>query len=103
MPIELVKNESNNTSTILIKGAFNCDLSSEFRHILESVTEPGCNVVIDMSMVDEIDSSALGMLLLLREQYGGNPNDIKIIKCRQDIHDVLRMANFQTMFNIDEL
>lgn len=103
MSIELTKNEANNIATIHIKGHFNFDVNAEFRRVLKSASEGGCEVVIDMSMVDEIDSSALGMLLLLREQCGGNPNKIKIIKCRQDIYDVLMMANFQTMFDIDEL
>ena len=103
MSIDLSKNDSNDVATISIKGHFNFDVNADFRKILDSASDGDYKVVIDMAMVDEIDSSALGMLLLLREQCGAISEKIKIKNCRQDIYDVLIMANFQTMFDIDEI
>ena len=102
MAIEFNKNESSNMATVLIKGHFNFDMNAEFREVLDCVSESKYGVTVDMSMVDQIDSSALGMLLLLREQCGGNNARIKIIKCRPEIHDVLKMANFQIIFDMDD-
>lgn len=103
MTIEFKENESANIATIIIKGSFNFDVNAEFRRALESSVESKRKIVVDMSMVDNIDSSALGMLLLLREQCAGRDSKIRIINCRQDICDVLKMANFQLMFDIDDL
>lgn len=102
MTIEFEKNESTNSAVITIKGHFNFDMNADFKRAMDSATGSKCKIVVDMSMVDEIDSSALGMLLLLREQCGKSDR-IKIVKCRPDICDVLKMANFQTMFDIDGL
>lgn len=103
MTIEFEKNESSNAVTIIIKGDFTFDSNAEFRRAMESAVDLQRKIIVDMSMVDRIDSSALGMLLLLREQSGSNSKQIKIIKCNQDIRDVLKMANFQAVFDVDGL
>lgn len=103
MSIEFEKNEAGNTATIVIKGGFNFDSNAEFRRAMGLAVESQRKIIVDMAMVDRIDSSALGMLLLLREQCGGSSSGIRIIKCKQDIRDVLKMANFQSVFDIDEL
>jgi len=47
-----------------------------------------------------MDSSALGMLLLMREEHATENTKIKIINCRKNIRALLSMANFQTLFDI---
>ena len=101
MAIEFEKNESGHGGTIRIKGNFNFDVNRDFREALKAAENSGCNIIIDMSFVDEIDSSALGMLLLLREHCGGNNARIKIVKSNPAISAILKMANFQNMFDIE--
>lgn len=101
MAIEFEKNESGHGGTIRIKGNFNFDVNRDFREALRAAADSGCNIIIDMSLVNEIDSSALGMLLLLREQCGGNNARIKIVKSSAAILAILKMANFQNMFDIE--
>jgi anti-anti-sigma factor len=103
MTIEFEKNESDNTGIIRIRGLFNFDANPEFRKALEAGVGSDCKIIVDMSQVDEIDSSALGMLLLLREQCGGNHARIRIVKSKAHILAVLKMANFQNLFDIDAL
>lgn len=103
MTVEFENNEASNTATLRIKGPFNFDINGDFRGALKSAADSKRKVIVDLSMVNEIDSSALGMLLLLREQCGTNDKRVAIVKCRPDIYDILKMANFQTMFDIDGL
>ena len=46
-------------------------------------------------------SSALGMLLLLREYVGGDAGRINITGCGDDIRRVLKIANFEKLFTLD--
>ena len=100
MSISIVKDKANDEVNIVIEGRFDFSMNSDFRKIL---TDPDClggKYTIDMGAVEDLDSSALGMLLLLREKAGGDNANIKISRCRPDIIEMLKMANFQTMFNI---
>ena len=57
-------------ATLRLKGRFQFDSHREFRSAYEPyIADPAMRVVVvDFSGVDYLDSSALGMLLLLREK-----------------------------------
>jgi len=100
MSITMTKDDANNEVTIVIAGRFDFSMNTDFRKILSDPDSTAGKYVIDMGAVEDIDSSALGMLLLLREKAGGDNANIVISRCRPDIIEMLKMANFQTMFKI---
>ncbi len=58
------------------------------------------NYILDFARTDYIDSSALGMLLLLREAAGGDAHKIDFVNCKSAVKKVFDVANFSLMFNI---
>ena len=90
---------SENGLTITIDGRFDFSSHKEFRDAYRDV-DPGANYVVDMSKTDYMDSSALGMLLLLREYAGADKAKISITGCSPDIRKILTISNFQKLFNI---
>ncbi len=57
--------------------------------------------VVDLGGATYLDSSALGMLLLLRDHAGGDAAQIRLINCNADVRKVLSISNFQQLFVID--
>ena len=53
-----------------------------------------------MSQTEYIDSSALGMLLLLREHAGSEQGSVHLKGCRNDVKDILKVSNFDKLFEI---
>lgn len=88
-----------NKQIINIQGRFDFSLQSDFRQAYEH-SAPSSNFVIDFAAADYIDSSALGMLLLLRDYAGGDSANIDIIHCRNEIKNILEISNFQQLFKI---
>ncbi len=56
--------------------------------------------VIDLEQATTMDSSALGMLLLLRERAGGEGADIRIVNAQPDLRNTLRVAGFEELFTV---
>jgi anti-anti-sigma factor len=56
--------------------------------------------VIDLGDVDSMDSSALGMLLLLREHAGGDRSEIRIVNANTALRGTLRVAGFDKLFTL---
>ena len=54
--------------------------------------------VIDLGEVNRMDSSALGMLLLLREHAGGERSEIRIVNADSELRGTLRVAGFDKLF-----
>jgi anti-anti-sigma factor len=56
--------------------------------------------VVDLQATDYMDSSALGMLLVLRERAGGDRAQIRIVNCKPEIRRILDIARFGQLFQI---
>ena len=86
--------------TINIQGRFDFSTHLEFRRCYEALSdEPAC-YRLDMGETTYLDSSALGMLLLLRDRAGGDKAAIEIINCNPDVKKILTISNFQQLFRI---
>ncbi len=57
-------------------------------------------VEIDLSAVDYLDSSALGMLLMLREKAQAANKSVRLSNCRGSVRQVLDIANFGKLFTL---
>ena len=87
--------------TIKISGRFDFSSHQEFRKAYEAVSQSNLAYVIDMAAAEYLDSSALGMLLLMREHAGGDQADIRIVNCRPQIKNILKVANFAKLFKVE--
>ncbi len=89
------------TLTIKVTGRFDFSVHQEFRLAYEGLTPSPTQYVIDLGETSYLDSSALGMLLLLRDFSGGDSADIRISNCNQDVRKILAISNFEQLFRID--
>jgi len=87
--------DTNPEGTLIIKvdGRFDFGVHQDFRSAYENVTQKPKNYVIDMRAASYLDSSALGMLLLLRDFAGGDNSDVSIINTSPDVLKILTISN----------
>ena len=88
------------TCTIAISGRFDFTCQDAFRQAYESQPESVNEYVIDLAETEYLDSSALGMLLVLRDEAGGDDSAIRIVNCNADVDRVLVISNFNQMFEM---
>jgi len=100
MTVEVNLNASTNELVVKISGRFDFSLHQDFRKLSESQTNNVKSISIDLSRTDYIDSSALGMLLILRDKVGDNKSAIKIINAKPDVKKILEIANFDKLFTL---
>ena len=89
---------------INISGRFDYKVSQEFRDSYRQV--PGQDDVsyhVDLSDATYMDSSALGMLLLLREHAKCHGGSVFIDQPSKQIDNILKIANFEQLFTINYL
>lgn len=56
--------------------------------------------MVDLSEATYLDSSALGMLLLLRDHVGGDDSDVRVVHATADVRKILAISNFEKLFDI---
>ena len=89
--------------TITLPEKFDFRIHREFRAAYEQSENADRNFIINMRNTNYIDSSALGMLLLLREFTGNNPGNerVRIINIRDEVREILRISKFEKLFEIE--
>tara|TARA_B100001765_G_scaffold165589_1_gene108973 strand:- start:26 stop:331 length:306 start_codon:yes stop_codon:yes gene_type:complete len=101
MSIQASMSADSQILTINVKGRFDFGAHQEFRSAYERSGMTPRQYVVDLHETDYIDSSALGMLLLLRDHAGGDSADIRIVHCNPDVRKVLSISNFEQLFSIE--
>lgn len=84
--------------TISVKGRFDFAKHQEFRESYEQ--RELAEVIVDLKEATYLDSSALGMLLLLRDHAGGENSHIRVVNSSTDVKKILAISNFDKLFDI---
>ncbi len=100
MAITSKVSQDGNEVTIYIQGRFDFSSHQEFRAAYEKLPKAPAHFRVDLQETSYLDSSALGMLLLLRDHAGGDKADIEIVNCSSDVKKILTISNFEQLFTI---
>lgn len=100
--MSVTSNHPDGSSELVIRVSGRFDFSSHqaFKEAYESAAGEIESYLVDMAEATYLDSSALGMLLLLRDFAGGDNAKVSIANCNNDVRKILAIANFEQLFNI---
>lgn len=91
-----------NRVRIALSGRFDFNAHREFRRVCEEAFQrTGVAALdVDLSAVSYIDSSALGMLLLLKDRAEVAKWDLQLIHTPPPVRHILEVANFHKLFTL---
>ncbi len=93
---------SEGVATLGLQGRFDFNSHRDFREATESVLSDAAVTVlnVDLALVEYLDSSALGMLLMLRDKIKASNRRVALVNCRGPVKQVLEIANFAKLFEV---
>ncbi|MBI4741960.1 MAG: STAS domain-containing protein [Betaproteobacteria bacterium] len=93
---------NNGEARIKLAGRFDFNSHREFRAAYEPLLDNADvrTVVIDLGGVDYLDSSALGMLLMVRDKAGSANKAVTLANAQPGVKQVLDIANFGKLFKM---
>jgi len=93
------RSENGDETTVCVAGRFDYRVYDSFKACYQSIPEESTCINVDLSATEYMDSSALGMLLMLREHVGRAAR-ILLVNPTPDVRRVLAIANFDKLFSI---
>lgn len=95
---------SGNTAIINMTGRFDFNVQRDFKEAYDpQLTNLSVNTIeVNLAGVDYLDSSALGMLLMLRERASAAGKQLKLCKPGTSVAQILEIANFAKLFTIEK-
>jgi anti-anti-sigma factor len=90
------------TAILALEGRFDFNSHRDFRGAYDALLSDARvrEIELNFQKVDYLDSSALGMLLLLREKVDSSGKSIALTGLQGTVRQVLEIANFQRLFTI---
>lgn len=99
MSITVSINDETSEATIAIVGSFDFSLFNDFRAAYINLKNNYRLYVVDMTMVEYLDSAALGMLLSMRNSLEHSSN-IQLKGANEFIKNILMISRFDKRFDI---
>ena len=93
---------AGNTGTLNMSGRFDFNVQRDFKEAYDPLLKNSAvgNIDINLSAVTYLDSSALGMLLMLRERATAAGKTLKLSRPNASVSQILEIANFSKLFTI---
>lgn len=100
--MEIRQTKNNNNAILHLTGRFDFKAQRNFKDTYASLLEdPAVNSLeVNLSGIEYLDSSALGMLLMLRERSISVNKKLSLSNPNPMVEKILDIANFQKLFTI---
>lgn len=92
---------SSGCGTIYIDGSFAFQIQSDFRQSYERLAEECKEVRVDLDRTNYMDSSGLGMLLVMKKFLDSKKVDYEIVGSKGQTYDLLQLTHFNKYFKIN--
>lgn len=99
MSIACSKSSDGRVLTMHLPREFDFHAHKDFREA-QLNSKGVTDFILDFSQTTHMDSSALGMLLLMREETSKTRSRIKLINCHQNVKALLELANFHKLLDV---
>ena len=86
--------------TLRLPSRFDYSYHRQFGEMYAPMVESAIckEIILDFTQVEYLDSSALGMMVLLQKKFSTNNRKIRIKGARGATEEILKMANMQKIF-----
>ncbi|MEW5789256.1 MAG: STAS domain-containing protein [Pseudomonadota bacterium] len=102
--MQIASEATGSRAVLSLNGRFDFHSHRDFRGAYEQILDAQGvrEIEINFSGVDYLDSSALGMLLLLREKAEGMGKSVQLSGLQGTVKQVLEIANFGKLFAVKD-
>ena len=91
----------DNQVILTIEGRFDFSLHQSFRDSYKNQNIENCKFIIDLTNASYMDSSALGMILLLKDHAENLGGEVIIRKPNDSVYKILQIAQFSKLLIIE--
>jgi len=100
MSVKVTESDDNSEVTIQVSGRFDFSCHQPFVEGYKDFPKGEKKFVVDLSETEYMDSSAMGMLLQLRDHSAKDRGDVSLVNANESVREILKIANFDKLFDV---
>ena len=101
MAITTTESADGTQVTIKINGRFDFEMHQDFSKSYKQYPKGEKAYRVDLEQAEYMDSSAMGMLLQLREYSDKEAGGVTLVNGNGGVKEILRIANFDRLFSME--
>lgn len=101
MAVKKYLSDDNKEISIAIDDRFDFSVHQEFRDAYSDCLANGAQITLDLSKTSYMDSSALGMILLLKDHVEKISGTLIIANPNEAVNKILEIAQFHRLMTIE--
>lgn len=101
MAVRTSFSKENKQIIIMVEDRFDFSLHQQFRDSYSQCEDKDLNYILDLSRTNYMDSSALGMILLLKDYVEMHTGKLVISKPNETVNKILEIAQFHRLMTIN--
>ncbi len=101
MSVKSYSSDDQQHISICVEQRFDFSQHQNFRDAYSKCTRKGTCFTLDLSLTEYMDSSALGMILLLKDHVENISGRLIISKPSETVNKILEIAQFHRLINIE--
>jgi anti-anti-sigma factor len=101
MVVKTSISENEKAVSIIVDQHFDFSLHQSFREAYSKFDVIGTHFILDLKDTEYIDSSALGMILLLKDHVDNLSGTLLISKPNDTVNKILEIAQFHRLMTIE--
>lgn len=99
MSVTTIQSEDGQVVTVKVSGRFDFAIHQDFQRAFNEFQPGEKAFVVDLGEAEYLDSSAMGMLLQLRD-HASKVSRVDIVNSNETVREILCTANFDKLFNV---
>ncbi len=96
--MEFSVRQQNDSQHVVMQGQFNFSDNQKFKEIIALVDTDANKIILNMESITFVDSAALGMLLVLRDEAETKGKKVAIHHPKGQVKTVMEISKFDQIF-----
>ena len=96
------KLETNgNTQTIKLIGDLDVYSEDDFKSFIDEQIDVDKDIVLDLSDLEYLDSTGLGMFMIVYNQQKENDKSVRVVKAKENIKKLFKITDLTDLFAME--
>ena len=101
MSMHIAERQVPNAVVLEMTGDLTYANREQFKTAVDAIRQKGCrHLILNMGNVRFVDSSGLGLLALVSQNFKLNQGTVSMLKPQSYVHEIMSLANIQKMIPV---
>ncbi|WP_297281278.1 STAS domain-containing protein [uncultured Anaerococcus sp.] len=92
---------NDNTQTVKLIGDLDVYSEDDFKSFIDEEIDTNKDLVIDLSDLEYLDSTGLGMFMIIYKMQESNGKSVKVVNAKENIKKLFKITDLTELFDME--